>query len=85
MRKKGDSLVFEDSDMEEYRKEGKGVFQWVVAESSVDCSVFMPTGAIVSGKAESAISKIPIGSVIQFIRFGFVKKEKEDFFIFTHE
>jgi len=45
----------------------------------------MPDGTITEGYIESGASKLPEGSIIQFERFGFCKKQKGNEFWFTHK
>jgi glutamyl-tRNA synthetase len=56
-----------------------------VESTNKEVTIIMPDNRIVKGLAESAISKIKIGEVIQFERFGFCRLDKkESIFYFTH-
>ncbi len=49
-----------------------------------DCEVLMPDGSISKGLCEQYCSRVKIGDIIQFERFGFVRKEGEGKYIYTH-
>ncbi len=49
------------------------ILQWVPADQSLSVDVVMPDTSVKSGFAESGLRKEPVGSVIQFVRFGFCR------------
>jgi len=61
--------------------------QWV-AGMGIKTEVLMPDGRLIKGIAEKGVSKLEVGEIIQFERFGFVKLEKKThkrlLFVFTH-
>lgn len=70
------------------RKASLKLIQWVASGSSVKTKVLMPNAEYVEGLAESNLKSIMPGSVVQFVRFGFVKIEEVNnsyvTCIFTH-
>jgi glutamyl-tRNA synthetase len=52
------------------------ILQWVPWEQSLSVDVVMPNASIKNGFAESGLSSEPVGSVIQFVRFGFGRVDK---------
>ena len=62
--------------------------QWVPYESHVKVHVLKPNGIITHGCAENTILDLPIGTIMQFERYGYVKiqkiENKEIFCYFTH-
>jgi glutamyl-tRNA synthetase len=51
------------------------LIQWVASESSIKAKVLMPSAEYAEGLAESNLKVVAPGSVVQFVRFGFVKVE----------
>jgi glutamyl-tRNA synthetase len=47
------------------------ILQWVPSESNVPVDVIMPDATIKKGLAENGILNEKVGSIIQFVRFGF--------------
>lgn len=64
------------------------LIQWVASSASIRTKVLMPDAEYVEGLAESNLKALALDSVVQFIRFGFVKIEEFDneqaSCIFTH-
>lgn len=62
--------------------------QWVPYDSHVKVHVLKPDGQMTIGCAENAISSLPIGTILQFERYGYVKVQKfeknEMYCYFTH-
>jgi len=62
--------------------------QWVPYDSNIVVHVLKPTGEITQGKAENTIKFLPIGKIVQFERYGYVKIQKkqknEIYCYFTH-
>lgn len=56
--------------------ENAPILQWVPAEDNVPVDVVMPDATIQGGFAETGLSSEPVGSVIQFVRFGFGRVDK---------
>ena len=81
---------FHSLNHEEYRKTGKQIIQWLpVSDNLTNVSVRMPDNNILEGLAEASISKLNIGDIIQFQRFGFCKldsiKDNKYNFMFTNK
>lgn len=59
--------------------------QWV--GDGVECSVLMPDGGVVEGLVERSVLRERVGSVFQFVRFGFVRLDSKSplRFVFGHE
>jgi glutamyl-tRNA synthetase len=60
--------------------ENAPILQWVPDKSSVQVVVVMPDASLKQGLAETGLSSEPIGSIIQFVRFGFCRVDAT-----THE
>ena len=65
-------------------QEGKKIIQWLLPDA-VDVEILMPDASWQRGKAEPTITELKLGTVIQFIRFGFCRYEGEKKFVFAHE
>jgi glutamyl-tRNA synthetase len=52
------------------------IVQWVPAESNVPVDVIMPDATIKKGLAETGLTSEPVGSIVQFVRFGFGRVDK---------
>jgi glutamyl-tRNA synthetase len=51
--------------------ENAPILQWVPSEANVAVDVVMPDATIRKGLAETGLTSEPLGSIIQFVRFGF--------------
>lgn len=51
--------------------ESAPILQWVPGEQNLPVDVVMPDASTMSGVAETGVGSEPVGSVIQFVRFGF--------------
>ncbi|MFA5405842.1 MAG: glutamate--tRNA ligase [Candidatus Nanoarchaeia archaeon] len=56
-----------------------------VTKSNHECSVLKPDGLIDKGLCEDYASKVKEGEIIQFERYGFVRKEGKGKYIYTHD
>jgi glutamyl-tRNA synthetase len=56
--------------------ENAPILQWVPAENNIPAEVVMPDATVQSGFAETGLSSEPVGSVIQFVRFGFGRVDR---------
>jgi glutamyl-tRNA synthetase len=68
-------LEFKNDSLDEARREGYPVIQWVPERSAVNIRVLEPEGlklAVHEGLVEGYIDNYTKGSRLQFIRFGFV-------------
>ncbi|MCB9362703.1 glutamate--tRNA ligase [Candidatus Woesearchaeota archaeon] len=90
-RKEGASLTFVSTDVDDYKKEGKGIMHYLpVDDHLVKVEVLMPDHQVVLGVAEPLVhQQVKVGDIIQFERFGFVRLDSvEDEvykFWFTHK
>ena len=57
--------------------------QWA-SDNSIEIKVLMPDGKPIKGLAEENVKKLKIGEIIQFMRFGFCRKDSDKVFAFTH-
>jgi glutamyl-tRNA synthetase len=64
---------FDSQDYESFKSRGKKIIHWLPAHSSVDVEVVMPDATLIKGKGEETISKLAVGEVTQFERFGFCR------------
>jgi len=77
---------FVSEGIDDYRREGKGIFHYLPLEAELEeVSVMMPDHSIIRGKSEP-ISSLSEGDIIQYERFGFVRLDSkgENRFWFTH-
>lgn len=58
--------------------------QWVPLDNA-KIKILMPDGKIINGLAEKEVNKLKTGEIIQFVRFGFCRKDKKDLFVFAHK
>ncbi len=73
---KGEELVFTGRSLEEARRLNMPIVQWVKESEGIPVTVLEPEGLElkkVEGYAEKELSKYPIDSRLQFIRYGFVR------------
>ena len=80
-----DAVTFAGTALDDYRGQGKGVLQWLPVGVGEDIEVLMPDHDIIAGMAEPESLSIPVGQVVQFERFGFVRCDARSRFWFTHK
>jgi hypothetical protein len=72
-----------------YAKDQKEVYKikklQFVTKSSHECSVLKPDGEVDKGLCEDYENKVMVGDIIQFERYGFVRKEGKGSYIYTHD
>ena len=76
-------LGFSDGELKaEFLDEAVGgpenapILQWVPEAQSLPAEIVMPDASIKSGLVENGLSSEPVGSVLQFVRFGFGRLDK---------
>ena len=72
---------FTGADVEQARRSGLKIVQWVPAKDFVRVSIVKPEGLklkVLKAFAESSLLQQREGSVVQFVRVGFVKVEKAE-------
>ncbi len=72
----GDKLIYTGKSLEEARKAGAPIIQWVPEGSAVRMTVKRPEGLSLledQGLAESHIARLEPGAQLQLFRYGFVK------------
>jgi glutamyl-tRNA synthetase len=89
-KKKGDKLIFDSLEYEEYKKNGHMIIHWLPKQKDLaKAEILMPDKEIVTGLAETLTKELNENDVIQFARFGFCrldKKEKNKLkFWYTHK
>jgi glutamyl-tRNA synthetase len=83
--------LFDSLDLEKYKKAGKKIIHWLPAGDCIEAEIMLPDSSIIKGYAETNITNIEEGSVIQFERFGFSRLDSIDEcsntyrFWFTHD
>ena len=88
--KNGNKFLFDSWEYEKFKDSAnKGnIMHYLPADDLVDAEVLMDDASILKGIAESGITKLKVGDIIQFERFGFVKLEEKGKifkFIFSHK
>src|SRR3989344_2831123 len=79
--KDGNKILFHSRTHKEWKEyKGKKIIHYLPHNDlNVKTKVLMPDATYVKGYAEPLINKLKDGDIIQFERFGFVKKEKDGF------
>ena len=78
------TLGFRDGELSAKRLDESGegenvpILQWVPAGDSVPVTVVLPDASDVNGFAEVGLGKEAVGSVLQFVRFGFCRIDEVD-------
>ncbi len=79
----GKSFEYLDDSLKTYKTKGKGMLHYLPKNKDyAKATVLMPDKKSVKGIVET--KDIKIGEVVQFERFGFVRKDNEKEFWFTH-
>lgn len=76
------TAVYVDEDHKEALEQNLDFVQWT-PEKANSSTVWMPDGRKVEGRIEP--NDIDVGEIVQFERFGFVHKEKDNLFIYAHQ
>ncbi|MCB9359099.1 glutamate--tRNA ligase [Candidatus Woesearchaeota archaeon] len=77
-KKSGDKFIFTSTDLEEYKKDGKAIIHWLPADDCIDIEILMPDCKTKKAKAETSISQLKEGAVIQFERYAFCRLDSID-------
>jgi glutamyl-tRNA synthetase len=77
-RKTHGVYIFESADHEEFKSKGKKIIHYLPIYGNVDVEVLMPDATIIPGKGEHNISKLSVGDIVQFERFGFCRLDSID-------
>lgn len=88
-KKIGKEYLFDSLEYDKYKRSGELTMHWLpLSADLVDVEVLMPDNKTIKGKGESALLKLPVGTIVQFERFGFcrldVKEKNKLVFWFTH-
>jgi glutamyl-tRNA synthetase len=89
-KKEGKDYLFDSIDYDIYHKNGEATFHWLPVKGDIiETEVLMPDKKLKKGFAESGIKDLPVGSMVQFERFGFCRldsKQKDKItFWFAHK
>lgn len=79
-------FVYAGDSLEEFKAaKNKRMLHFLPAQMpNSSCRVLLPDGSVVEGVFEARVDNYDVGSVLQFERFGFVKKIGERTFCFAH-
>ena len=84
-----EKFKFDSREVEKYRSHGHKIIQWLPAKGNLHAEILMPSASVTKGLAESSASKVKIGEIVQFARFGFCRLEKKTKngleFVYCHE
>jgi len=75
---KDGKVLFDSLEYEDFKGKGKKIINWLPAEGNAEIEVLMPDASIVKGIAESHVSHLKEGDIIQFERFGFCRLDKKE-------
>ena len=84
----GSSLRFLNNDIVFAKEKKLQIIQWAPVETSVKATILKAEGNTIQridGLAEPSTSDLKIGEQIQFVRIGYVKKDQENTYIYTHD
>ncbi len=89
-KKTKSGFEFLSQDYEDYKTKGEMIMHWLPKdEKLVHAEVLMPDAKVVRGIAEHSVSKMKIGDICQFERFGFCRLDSKEGdlhkFWFTHK
>lgn len=81
IKKEGDKIVEDESGNSKALEK----IHWLPANDFIDVKVIMPDNSIIDAKAEKLVSKLKIGDIVQFTRFGFCRLDSKGIFIYCHK
>ena len=84
----GEKFVFDSLEIDAYREKKGMIIHWLPEKENLKARVLMPDATFTEGLVEKNASKIKIGEIVQFSRFGFCKLEKKSEvmeFIYCHD
>ena len=70
--------VYHSADHRDAKSLNAPLLQWLQLDDTFPARVFMPDGTTREGMTELQCTKLDVGTVIQFVRFGFVRIDKKD-------
>ncbi len=76
--KKGNKLLFDSLDYENFKNNGEKIIHWLPKEDNVKIEVLTEENKIVKGLGEKGLKNIKEGSIVQLERFGFCRLDKKD-------
>jgi glutamyl-tRNA synthetase len=74
----GAQCVYYSADHRDAKSLDAPLLQWLQLDDIFPARVFMPDGTTKEGVAELQCTKLDVGTIIQFIRFGFVRIDKKN-------
>jgi glutamyl-tRNA synthetase len=84
--------LLKDHSLEYARERNLKFIQWVPSSKKIKCKIITPSkvnkNKLIEGYCEAEVSKLKVNTVIQFLRFGFVKLDKKDdeyLFYYLHD
>ena len=85
--KKGNAFEFDSLEYERFKESGKSIIHWIPAEhDAIKTIVIMPDNTKKEGISENSVSKLLVGDIVQFERFGFCRLDiiENGVFIFRY-
>jgi glutamyl-tRNA synthetase len=81
-----------EQSLEYAREKNLKFIQWLPSNKKIKCKIITPSkinkNKLIEGYCEAEVSKLKINTVIQFLRFGFVKLDKKNdeyLFYYLHD
>jgi len=76
--KKEKEFVFDSKDYESYRNVGEATMHWLPVDAdNVEVEVLMPDKKLRKGLGEAGLKDLPVGTMVQLERFGFVRLDSK--------
>jgi len=86
---KSSEVSYDSESFEEAREKKARIIQWVPANDNINAKIVMDDASTVAGLCEAECSKLKVGDIVQFERFGFARFDKivngELVFYFAHK
>jgi glutamyl-tRNA synthetase len=85
--KKEDQFVFDSTDYEKYKQQGKAIIHWLPGDANlVKVKLQMPDALYAEGLGEEKIKELEPGTTVQFERIGFCRLDRleGDVFVFCY-
>jgi glutamyl-tRNA synthetase len=73
-----DNAHYHSPGIEEAREQNAKIVQWVPSSGALPSEIVMPDATVISGYAESSLSSLGVGDVVQLERMGFARLDNRE-------